>query len=671
MSSLNDTSNARGYFGSCLTVDLSSGNIERHEYDEAFYRKYLSGTGLAARYLWDRLKPGADPLGPDNILGFVPGLLTDTASLFTGRFTVVAKSPASRSLGDANCGGYFSPALKKSGIDGLFITGISEKPVYLFIDHNRVEIHDATEIRGKDTMETEDYLRSKFGRPAQVACIGPAGENLSYISGICNDGGRIAARSGMGAVMGSKRLKAIVARGMKRPNIADEPRVKQLSREFRRRTKDRAWPGNMMNDRLMGWIGMIAGYGIFTRQIPFMWRWMLRLFGTPSLLPYCTEAGDGPIKNWGGIVGRDYPYDKYVKVGMKKMQSYETRRYGCFACPVRCGGHVKVDEGPLKIESMHRPEYETICAFGAMTLNDDVTSIFRMNDLANRAGIDSISLGGVLAFAVECFENGLLTTNDTDGLELRWGNGEALAELTERIVYRQGIGDVLADGVKIAAERIGSGAEQFAVHCGGVEAPMHDAKFDPALAMTYYCESTPGRHTIASDGFTQLQGIRSTFPAIGKAGKAQPGDGPYDAQARELTGASHYKMFVDCVGACLFGTQVGGGLPLVEWTNAATGWELAPDDYLKIGERVKQVRHAINVRDGINPLRDFRPNPRIYGKTPQQSGPNAGVSLDVDAMAEAYFHANHWDTKSAMPDTDYLKNLGLGDVAEELNRTTS
>lgn len=661
------TAAGRGYWGTVCHADLSTGRIERESVPGGVYRNFLGGIGIGVKILWDRMRPGSDPLGPDNILGFTPGLLTDTGSLFTGRFCVIGKSPASGGWGDANGGGYFSPFLKRCGVDALFFHGASEKPVYLAIDHETVELKDASELWGMDTIETEAELKRRHGRGIQVACIGPAGEKRSFIAGVCNDGGRIAARSGLGGVMGAKNLKAVVAAGKAKIGVADQARMKELSARFRRKIRDWKIPRGLLGDRTMALHGWLAGKGFFRRQQPFLWRWLLREFGTPSLTAGLAQAGDSPIKNWGGAVDRDFPFARYRKLGLEPVIAREVKKYGCYSCPVRCGGHVSVTDGPFPIQRMHKPEYETICAFGALLLNDDLHTIFKLNDMVNRAGIDSISCGGVVAFAIECYENGILTKEDTGGIELTWGNSPAVMELTSLIIERKGIGDVLADGVKPAAERIGRGSELFAVHCGGIEAPMHDPKFDPGWAYTYYGEPSPGRHTVACNQFSDLQRIRTKFGTAAKPPVEAGGSGnPYLQQAHEMAVGSFYKMLIDCAGACLFGTQVGGGFPICEWMNAATGRQLSNDEYLVIGERVKQLRHAFNLREGINVLRDQRPNPRIYGSPPLDSGPSKNVTLDIDAMAEAFLKANHWDTQTGLPDVEHLRALGLSQVVREL-----
>ena len=661
-----DKASSRGYFGTICHVDLTSGIISREDLGDEVYEKYLGGVGLGTKVLWDRMKPGADPLGPENILGFLPGLLTDTGSFFTGRFVVVAKSPASGGWGDANCGGYFSPFLKRCGVDGLFFHGAAATPVYLYIDDASAELKDASDLWGKDTVETETELKKRHGKSAQVACIGPAGERLSYMAGICNDGGRIAARGGLGAVMGSKKLKAVVAAGRKRVTVADQAKMKELSDHFRKKIKDWSFAPGMFNDRIMALLGWLSAKKLFTKQISMVWRLLLRGYGTPSLVSMSAENGDSPTRNWGGAVRPHFSATHYRKIGMDAVKAYETKKYGCYSCPVRCGGHVTVTDGPYKIDKMHKPEYETICAFGTMVLNDDLHSIFKLNDMVNRAGIDSISCGSTVAFAVECYTNGILTKQDTDGLELTWGNSQAVIKLTEMMIDRTGLGDTLADGVKVAAEKIGKGAEKYAVHCGGVEAPMHNPKFDPGWGFTYYLEPAPGRHTVACNQFFEMQHLQKHFSRARRSALKSAGAYRYAKEAHQTAVGAYYKMLVDCAGACLFGTQVGGPLPVCEWMNAATGWNLSHDEYLVIGERIQQLRYAFTIREGINPVRAFRPHPRLYGDPPLDFGPMKNVTLEIDAMAEAYCKANQWDPTTGVPARERLQQLGLSEAIEAL-----
>ena len=655
----------KGYWGRILWVDLSAGKTAFEELDDTLYQKFLSGVGLGAKVLWDRMPAEIDPLGPENILGFTTGLLTDTGSLFTGRFTVVGKSPLSGGWGDANCGGYFSPWLKRCGVDAVFFTGAGERPQYLYLDDQTTELKDASDLWGLDAIETETRLKERHGTRAQVACIGPAGEKMSLISGIVTDRGRIAARSGLGAVMGSKKLKAVVAAGTRRVGVFDRPRINRLSRDFQGQISAKKGLERFLTDGLLGIIGKITRRSrIYPRQPADLWRLLLSKFGTTALTAMSAESGDSPIKNWSGVGTRDFPLSRSQKIGAEAVRRYETKKYGCFSCPLHCGGFMKIEEGPYPIPEMHKIEYETLCAFGSLLLNDDLFAILKINDLLNRAGMDSISCGGVVALAIECFENGILNLEDTDGLELRWGNAPAILALTEKIIRREGLGDLLADGVKRAAEKLGRGSDQFAVHCGGVEPPMHDPKFDPGFGTAYACEPAPGRHTVSSYTYLDLQFLEKKFPRAKKVSSLTTHKEKYrtDNKGEAQAVDSFYKMLIDGAGACLFGTQIGGNFPLCEWLNGATGWENSPEDYLVIGERIEQLRQAFTLREGLNPRIDFRPHPRLFGDPPASRGPAKGITLDVEALTNGFYQALGWDLETAKPNKDRLIQLGLEEV---------
>lgn len=659
----------QGFWGRVLQVDLTTGQWEFQELEEAFYRDYLSGLGLGVKILWERMKPGVDPLGPEAILGFTTGLLTDTGTLFTGRFTVVGKSPQTNGWGDANAGGFFSPFLKRCGMDAVFFSGCSPKPVYLYLGDNQIEIKEADHLWGLDTHETEKTLKERHGNRVQVASIGPAGERLSLMAGIVTDQGRIAARSGLGAVMGSKKLKAVVVAGTDRVGVRDRKKVIELSQGFQKRLQAGQGLKPILGDRLLGLVGWITRKSrVYTRQPADLWRLLLSKFGTPALTALSAESGDSPIKNWNGVGYRDFPLSRSQKIGAEAVIRYETKKYGCFSCPLHCGGMVKVGDGPFPIEEMHKPEYETLCAFGGLVLNDDLHTLFKINDVVNRGGIDSIACGAAVAFAMECFENNLLTREETDGLDLRWGQAGAILALTEKIIRREGLGDILADGVKRAAEKIGRGSERFAVHCGGVEAPMHDPKFDPGFGMSYTCDPTPARHTIASYQYLDLQLLEKKFKGAKKipALTTHKEKYRYDNKGPAMAVDFFFKMLLDGAGGCLFGTQIGGEMPLGEWLNAVTGWNRTNEEYLRVGERIQQLRHCFNLREGLNPKKDFRPHPRLYGDPPQSKGPAKGVTLNMDQLRDSLYEVMHWDQETGKPDRAYLNDLNLGEVARVL-----
>jgi len=418
-----------GYAGKIGFVNLSSGEIREQELDEKLARYFIGGHGLGARILFENQKGRVDALGPENVLGFVTGPLTGTPVPTGGRYAVVCKSPLTGGWGDANSGGFFGPELKFAGWDAIFVSGIASKPSYLMITNAGIEIKDASRLWGKDAIETEEALASEIGDPKiRVACIGPASEKLSLISGICNDKGRYAGRSGVGAVMGSKRLKAVVVRGKGKVAVVDGASIKKLNQEFTRKMKD------------VGFIQTLIKYGTCGNTVAVV------------------GSGVSPIKNWQLTGAESFP--TVEKIGGDNVIAYETKKYGCFSCPIRCGGITTVSSGKYPVTETHKPEYET-------------------NDMCNRGGLDTISTGSVIAFVMECYEHGIITRADTDGMELTWGNAEAMIAMTEKIIHREGFGDVLADGVKVAAKKIGKGAEKLAMHVGGQEPGLHNATFFP------------------------------------------------------------------------------------------------------------------------------------------------------------------------------------------------
>jgi aldehyde:ferredoxin oxidoreductase len=414
---------------------------------------------------------GADPLGPDNLLGFVNGLLTGSGALFSGRWLVTGKSPLTGGWGDANCGGNLGPAIKQCGYDGIFFRGIASEPVYLYADGETVEIRSASHLWGTNATETGSILsESADGKKTpRVACIGEAGERLSLISGVCNDRGRIAARSGLGAVMGSKKLKAIVLNGNKLTSYADRAEIKHLSKSLsvfvpKENLKYPAWLLPLIAKDLYAGKKAKLTDGLLSLSA-------MRTWGTSAGNQVCVVTGDAPVRNWAGS-SKEYGHRPIAPDVMAKRT---IKKYRCYTCPLACGAISSMSDG---FDETHRPEYETAMSLGPMLLNNDLDSLFLINELLNRAGMDSISAGAVVAFALECFEEGLLDLNDTDGLHLNWGNSEAIVALFKKMIAREGIGDLLVDGVQVAAQKIGNGAERFDMHSGGQELPMHDPKFD-------------------------------------------------------------------------------------------------------------------------------------------------------------------------------------------------
>ncbi len=594
-----------GYMGKILWVNLSTGKTKIETPDESLYKEYIGGYGLGAKLLYDHMKPGADPLGPDNILGLVTGPFTGTPIPAGARYAAVAKSPITGGWGDANSGGYFGPYLKFSGFDGVFFTGVSKKPVYLLIDEGKAVLKDASHLWGKDAYVTEKTLEAEYGKNSRVACIGPAGEKMSLIAAIITDKGSAAGRSGLGAVMGSKKLKAVVARGTMPVSVADKAAVDRLRKEHVQSLKK------------------TPGFGGIDS---------LHRFGTSAMTHLSAHSGDTPVRNWGGVGVKDLPDVEGLKPDV--LEQYVQKLGGCWHCPVACKAVLKEGTGEYKYAAgIRRPEYETQGSFGALCGNSNTESINKINEICNGYGLDTISAGTVMAFAIECYENGIITKKDTGGLDLKWGNHRALVAMTEKMAKREGLGDKLADGVKVAAQKIGKGAKKYAVQVGGQEVGMHDPKLammGEFAAARYQMDATPGRHT---QGF---------------------GPGSFSGH------------IVNATGLCMIGFGFGGGpQKLTDFFNAVTGLDYSVADVLKAGERIAVMRHLFNLREGISEL-DWTPHPRIIGDPPQKEGPLAGVTADLEHQIYWCLGALDWHKNTAKPSKQKLIDLGMKDITEEL-----
>jgi aldehyde:ferredoxin oxidoreductase len=615
---------ARGYMGRILFADLSRHELTDEALDEKLCRQFIGGYGIGARIIFSRQRAGIDPMGTENTLGFLTGPFTGTPAVSGTRYTVVGKSPLTGGWGDANSGGYFGAFLKYAGYDALFFNGISERPVYLFINNGKAELRDATYLWGKDTYQTEEILKSELGKDVEVACIGPGGENLSLISGIVNRS-RTAARSGLGAVMGSKKLKAVAVKGNMKVPLADEAKTKELKRKC---------------------LAELGGH--------IVW---LKPFGTPFLVDIGVKTGDSPVKNWAGVGVTDFP--DFEPIAKEATSEHTTKKFACYMCPIGCGGYMRAGTGEYKyVAGTRRPEYETIAMFGTNCLNNNLESIIKAGDICDRSGIDTISAAAAIAFAIECYERGLITKSDTDGIEMTWGNHKAIVTMTEKLVKREGFGAVLADGVKLAAQRIGKGTEQYAIHIGGQELPAHDPKQSFNYATSYRLDPTPGRHFVGSelsDGPSHPAGLLPEFDLKSFSGRGE---------ARRI--GSNFHQAVVCAGMCIFVYWAFPNVdPITDFMRVITGWDVTKEELVETGERISNLRQAFNIREGLNSL-EFKVPARVLGKPPLKEGPLAGVTVDEDTMIKEYLTAMDWDLKTGKPSKRKLLELGLADVAQKL-----
>jgi len=615
-----------GILGKIVWVNLSKGTIKVMEPDKSLYEQFLGGYGIGVKLIYDKQRAGVGLLDSDNILGFATGPLTGTPAISSSRYTVVGKSPLTGTWGDANSGGFFGPELKRAGYDAVFFEGASSKWVYLWIKDGKVELRDATPYAGLDTNELEDQMKEDLGTDIRLASIGPAGEKCSLLSCIISDKWRAAARSGLGALMGSKKLKAIVVKGTGKIPLVNEEMAKSLRKKLIADCKNSPT------------LQLFSG------------------FGTCGVTAMFVLSGESPVKNWGGVSELDFP--NAAAISDQSVISYQKKKYACFGCPIACGGEVKVENGPYACET-HKPEYETLSALGPLCLNDNLESIIKVNDICDRAGIDTISLGATIAFAIECYENGILTKGDTDGIELTWGNHQSIVAMSEKMARREGFGEVIADGVRIAAQKIGKGSEQFAMHLGGQELPMHDPRNTPGYGTAYCTDATPARHMQGGSAFLEGGFVIPGIPFKQQEKYMYTGKGEIH---RYMSNLSH---IVNTSGLCHFGVWVYGVNTIPQFLKHITGKEYTLEDLLTIGERIANLRMAFNIREGVR-LSEWKIPGRMIGNPPLTAGPLKCITIDLKTLTSEYLEKMGWDPKTGKPSQKKLEELELENVSKDL-----
>jgi aldehyde:ferredoxin oxidoreductase len=611
-----------------LRVDLTAGQIGVETPGDIFYRRYLGGAGLIAYTLLREVPPGTDPLGPDNRLIFACGPLTGVPLAGSGRNAIGARSPLTGAMGEADVGGFWGAELKAAGFDAIIVQGRATSPVYLWVHDGEAELRPAGHLWGLENKETHTAIREELGeKRARIALCGPAGERLVRYASVVADLKHVAGRTGLGAVMGSKNLKAVAVRGTGRPPLADAAGVATLARWLR--------------DNLQELMGPFAAMGTGV-----------------SVIPYNAE-GALPVHNF-----RDGHLEGADALGREGLaERVVVRMESCYACAVGCKKVVDLNE-PYRVDPAYGgPEYETAASLGSNCGLTDVYAVSKASERCNALGLDSISVGGTIAFAMECFERGLLTLEDTAGLELRFGNTAAVLQMLEQIAARQGIGDLLAEGTKRAAERIGNGAEQLAVHVKGQELPYHDPRIQHGLGLGYAVSYTGADHCHSAfdrgyeeeptiEGLSNL-GILETMPATWL--------GPAKVRAILYDGLrSHLN---NCLGLCNF-------LPyrndqVVEAVRAVTGWNTNMWELWKTAERLVTMARAFNIRQGFTPADDRLP-PRMA----QPLGPDGpGAPIDpaaVEAAVPLYYEMMGWDPATGIPRPAKLHELDIGWVVDIL-----
>jgi aldehyde:ferredoxin oxidoreductase len=612
---------ADGYMGKFLRVDLSLGKTVDEKLPRGLAQRYIGGAGIGIRLLYDEVKPHLDPLGPENELIIFTGPYQGTIAPTSGRFHITTKSPLTGLVGDANSGGHFGAYLKYAGYDGIVVRGRSPKPVYLSIDDGKPELQDASHLWGKNTLETETMLKEEIGDDTIKICsIGPAGESLVRISCIMNDLDRTAARAGNGAVMGSKNLKAITVRGNRRVEAADPDKLKEVVTDLRKR--------------------IVSSEAVVR----------LRTHGTVDSVAGCNDLGNLPTKNW---LRNEFKEGYETISGESVTRKILVRPKACFSCPIGCGRYVKISRDGKELYS-GGPEYESTAALGSLCMNSDLNSVAYANLLCNLYGMDTISVGNAVAFAMECYEKGLITSEQANSLNLKWGNAEAEEKLIEMIAKREGfLGRTLAEGVRKAAEIIGNGAEEFAVHVKGLELPMHEPRGAPGLALGYATSTRGACHLRTLSHCWEIWGqpfgldLPKEIDRFGIEGKVKP-----------LIMFQDLMSLMNSLVYCIFATEFN--YTYNDWVNilnAATGWKFTYKETMQVGERIWNLQRLFNLREGATRKDDALPPRIIKHAVPFPDGKSRAVNY-LDPMLDDYYKQREWD-EQGQPTKQKLAELGL------------
>lgn len=612
----------KGYMGNILLVDLTDGTIERKELPEDWYRDFIGGEGLAARLFHEYLDPGRDPLDPQSPVIFATGPLNATIAPSCGRLVTVFRSPATGTLGISNVGGRFAPALKKTGYDLLLVKGKAQKPVWVKIDGDEVSIEDASSVWGKEVSPTEDFVQGVMGKGAEVISIGPAGENLVKVASLMTHKHRSAGRGGAGAVFGSKNLKAIGVRGTREVDVSDPAALKTASDKAKQELKAEH----------------------FTAEL-------LAPFGTPGFYVSISSTGTLPTKNWQRTT---YPESHDVLGHEAYHRTLEVKPYACAQCPIACGRRTTIKEGPYAGQSGGGPEYETLGAFGSKCLINDVGAVAKLGYDCNELGMDTISTGQIIATAMEWYERGILDKTRTDGIDLTWGNAEAALKVVRKMAFRDGFGNLLAEGSKRAAEQLGGDAMDYAFQVKGLEMASCGVQASKGEAVV---------HATSPRGADHLRPYASVIDAFGytedELGIREKQDPLDDGNKAWVKPVQELSMATNLLGACLF-ASICLAVKASTWArmlSSAVERQYTMEELLKAAERVINLERMINLRFGFDRKDDTLP--RRLLKEPAADGVGKGQVVDLNKVLDSYYGSMGWDVSTGIPTSDRLRALGL------------
>jgi len=612
-----------GYMGNLLRVNLTTREAKAEPIPAELISNYIGGRGIAAKMLYDELKPGVDPLSPENKMIFVTGPLANTVAQSCCRWIVTTKSPLTGGMFRACAGGGFGAELKSAGFDMLIVEGKSNTPVYIWIDDGAVEIKPADQLTGLSSNQTSSSIRDELDdQKIKIAAIGPAGEKLVRFAAIVDDR-RTASRGGVGTVMGSKNLKAIAARGTKQVDVADREKLLEITKKQADAVKN--------DPKFHGFSHL----------------------GTATAVGYCHELGVYPEKNFqdGVLEGVN------GKLTGEKVEEMFVKDSYCHRCHIHCGSILKIDNGPYAGAEVEAPEYETLYSFGGELGNTNLEMILEANRICDEYGVDTITAGCTIGFAMELYEKGILSSEELDGLDLTWGNHEAIISLLYKIVKREGIGDILAEGSKIAAEKIGKGSGKYSIQVKGLELPGYEPRGLKASGLNLSTAALGASHCVGQSP----QEIMGT----GSANRFEyKGKGPMCKGNQDNVAV--FETIILCIFPMAFGLVT---LPILkEMLYAATGIDDFNDEdkLLTIGERIWNVEHAFNVRDGFSRKDDYLPE--RFMKESMENGPAKGQIVEMDHLLDEYYDARGWDRETGCPQKDKLESLGLMDIADELEK---
>ena len=610
-----------GYNGKILWVDLNGEEFTVEEPPESWYRAYLGGMAAIAYHLLRGMEGGEDPLGAGNLLIMAPGVVTGAPFSGSGRNAVGGKSPLTGCFGEADAGGFWGAELKHAGFDAVIFKGAADRPLWLWIEDGEAELRDASGLWGLEVAECQDRMREDIGEPqAKTALIGPGGERLVRLASVFNDLNHVAGRCGLGAVMGAKRLKGVAVRGRNPPKTADPDRVRELAR-------------------------------LVASRIPVESRG-LQEYGTGAMMDAYADTGNLPTRNF-----RDGDFEDASEIDAIAIKNrYRVGMETCYACAVRCKKMVELEE-PYRVEARYGgPEYETLAALGSDCGVSDLAAICKANELCQRYGLDTISTGATIAFAMECYENSIITKEMTGGIDLHFGNADAMVQMVEKIGRREGLGDLLAEGVKRAAEKLGNGAQAYAVHVKGQEVPMHEPRLKRGLGLGYAVSPTGADH---------CHNLHDTFMRGRNLEKLRP-LGILEEVPVESLGGEKVRMFkhwvemrvlANCLSICQF--PPWSFVEFVDLVSAVTGWDVSIYELVKVAERTLTLARLFNIREGFTAADDWLPN-RFF--QPQTSGALSETAVDAGVLRQAidlFYQMMGWNGQGVpLPGTLYELDIG-------------